>query len=118
VVGFGGIRVLRLGALVAALGLAFALAVPVPIAATAGFALVGIGVANVIPLLFSAAGQSRASAPGMGIAMAATVGYAGFLLGPPVIGFAADVLGLRAALLIVLAAAAIVAAAGSRVLPR
>jgi MFS family permease len=115
---FGGPPILQLGPAVAALGLALALLLPVPVVATFGFALVGIGASNTVPLLFSAAGQSRATAPGMGIAMVATVGYAGFLLGPPIIGFAADLLGLRIALLIVFAAAAVIAAAAGRVLPR
>jgi predicted MFS family arabinose efflux permease len=115
---FGGMPVLRLGAFVVALGLAIALVLPVPIIATFGFALVGIGASNTVPLLFTAAGQSRTSAPAMGIAMVATVGYAGFLLGPPMIGFAADLSSLRIALLIVLAAAALIAWTAGRILPR
>jgi MFS family permease len=115
---FGGPPVLRLGAVVVALGLAVALVLPLPIIATFGFALVGIGAANIVPLLFTAAGQSRTAAPGIAIAMVATVGYAGFLLGPPIIGFAADLLGLRTALIIVFAGAATIATTAGRILPR
>ena len=94
--------VLRGGAALAAAG--FGLAVAWPAAGVAGFALVGLGVANMAPLLFSAAGRAGPAAS-TGVAAAATLGYAGLLLGPPVVGAVSDVVGLRGALgLLVLSA--------------
>jgi MFS family permease len=110
----GGALTLRLGAAAAAVGLALALSVPAPSTAIIGFALVGLGAANIVPLLFTVAARSGAAAPGAAIAMAATVGYAGFLLGPPAIGFAADHVGLRLALAILFAAAAFIAVFAAR----
>ncbi|QFU16854.1 MFS transporter [Microvirga thermotolerans] len=92
----GRVRTLMAGGLLAAAGLVLALAVPQPAAASAGFALVGLGLANVVPVLFSTAGETPGIPPSMGVAMVATLGYAGLLLGPPLIGFGADLLGLRA----------------------
>lgn len=82
------------GGAVAFAGLAWAVAVPLPWAASLGFSLVGLGLANIVPVLFSMAGALGAS-PANGIAMAATTGYAGFLLGPPVIGAIATASDLR-----------------------
>jgi predicted MFS family arabinose efflux permease len=105
-------RVLRGGAALAAVALGgLLLAGSVPIA-LAGLALVGLGVANGVPLLFSAAG--RTAAPGPAIAAVSTMGYFGFLGGPPLLGFLADAIGLPGALATVCAAAAVVAALGGR----
>ena len=82
-----------------------------PLPATLGFALSGLGLSNVVPVLYGAAGHALA---GRGIAQVATIGYAGFLLGPPLIGFAAGQLGLPTALGIALAGAVLVAALGGR----
>jgi MFS family permease len=88
----------RLGGLVAAGGLALALAgLWVPLALL-GFGLVGAGFAVVFPLTLSAAGRASRQASGTAIAAVATCGYMGFLVGPPVIGFIADALSLRMAL--------------------
>ena len=88
----------RLGGLVAALGLTLALVVTwIPIALL-GFGLVGAGFSVVFPLTLSAAGRTSKQAAGSAIAAVATCGYVGFLVGPPVIGFVADVLSLRIAL--------------------
>ncbi len=99
----GPATVLRAGALLAVAG--FAVAMAFPLAAAAGFAVVGLGVANMAPLLLSAAGRSGPAAS-TGVAAVATPGYAGLLLGPPLVGAAADQVGLRAAMgLLVLTAA-------------
>lgn len=89
----GNLWAVRGGALLAALGLTLALTVPQPMAATLGFALSGLGLSNVV--MYSSAGHALA---GRGIAAVASIGYAGFLPGPPVIGFLSDHLGLRLAL--------------------
>jgi MFS family permease len=110
----GGALTLRLGAAAAAVGLALALSIAAPATAVVGFALVGLGAANIVPLLFTVAARSGAAAPGAAIAMAASVGYAGFLLGPPAIGFAADHVGLRLALALLFVAAAFIAVFAAR----
>ena len=61
-----------------------------------GFALIGIGIANAVPLLFSAAGRVPPSGPSL--AAVFTVGYTGFIVGPPLIGVLADAISLPAAL--------------------
>ncbi|WP_230532457.1 MFS transporter [Microvirga roseola] len=106
----GRIRTVRLGGLLAAGGLALAAAVPQPLVAALGFALVGLGLANTVPVLFSAAAQAKGIAPSIGVAMVATLGYAGLLMGPPLIGFGGDIFGLRGSLsLLILCAMAILA---------
>ncbi len=96
---FGGPQVIFGGALLATLGLALAVILPAPWTAILGFALVGLGLSNVVPAAFSAAGQV-AETPAAGIAMTATAGYLGFLLGPPLIGAVAGQVGLRGSLLL------------------
>ncbi len=96
----GARAVVRYGGGLAAVGFALLLAVPDPTVADASLAMIGLGLSNVVPLAFSAAGRLAGTS---GIAMASTSGYAGFMASPPVIGAVADVLGLRLALLLVLA---------------
>jgi MFS family permease len=90
----------RGGALVAALGLGLALAFPEPVVAIAGFALMGAGLSVVFPLALRAAGL-QGEATGPDLAAVSTVGYVGFLAGPPLIGWLADASSLRAALAVV-----------------
>jgi len=94
----GRVRTLQLGGLLSAFGLALALLLPQPLPAALGFALVGIGLANTVPVLFSTAGQMKDFPPSMGVAMVATLGYGGLLLGPPLIGFGGEMFGLCAML--------------------
>ncbi|MGF6226153.1 putative MFS family arabinose efflux permease [Inquilinus ginsengisoli] len=108
---FGGEAVVRLGSALAAAGFLLAILTPWPVAGLIGFALVGVGAANVVPVLFSAAGRVPGMAPGMAISTIATLGYCGILVGPAAIGFIADHIGLPAALGIV--AALLVATAAS-----
>ncbi|MDL4771359.1 MULTISPECIES: MFS transporter [Thermomonosporaceae] len=90
---FGPVLVLRLGALVAALGLGLGLLAGNPVAAVAGFTLFGLGVAPVAPVTFSAAGNLSGVPAASGIARVTAVGYLGLLGGPPVIGFIAQGVG-------------------------
>ena len=103
----GPVRSVRCGALLAVCGLASALTLNNPLFALFGFAAVGLGLSTVVPNVFTAAGNSSESA-GMGIATVAIVGYLGLLLGPPIIGFTADVVGLRNALGLVLGLEALI----------
>lgn len=77
------------------LGLLLAALVPQPLTAGFGFMMIGIGVSCVVPLVFGMAGKSKTMANGPAIAAVSTVGYLGFLLVPPVIGFIAETLSLR-----------------------
>jgi MFS family permease len=90
----------RAGALVAALGLGLALAFPEPLVAIAGFAVMGAGLSVVFPLALRAAGM-HGEGTGPDLAAVSTVGYVGFLAGPPLIGWLADASSLRAALAVV-----------------
>ncbi|WP_323120089.1 MFS transporter [Burkholderia alba] len=114
---FGSSKVVAVGGLVAAAGLALVLGWPNLVTACIGFALVGIGLANIVPVIFSAAGRSTLT-PAVGVSMAATAGYAGFLIGPPMIGFGAGFVGLRAALFVLLAAALVVCLTGGQAVRR
>lgn len=74
-----------------AFGLGLALLWPVPAAVIAGFAAVGLGVSSVIPIAYMIAGRSGSMAPAAALASVSAIGFTGFLIGPPVIGFIADV---------------------------
>ncbi|MFE1317492.1 MFS transporter [Kitasatospora phosalacinea] len=100
----GQTRVMLLGGLTACAGMATAALAPSVPLVLAGFVLVGLGLANVFPLAIAQAG---AAAGPQGVATASTLGYAGMLVGPPVIGFLADALSLPAALLTVAASSAL-----------
>lgn len=97
----------------AALGFAVVLGFPGIVTGWIGFALIGLGVANIVPVLFSAAAR-KGRHPAAGVAMTATAGYAGFLVGPPIIGFCAELVGLRVALMLLLFATIAVALTGQR----
>jgi len=97
----GPILLLRFSGLSAAAGLALALLIRTPEVVIAGFILVGFGLSNLVPILFGSAGRHKAGV-GPGIAAVTTIGYFGFLVGPPLIGILASVLGLPAALSLVI----------------
>jgi hypothetical protein len=105
----GGPRLLRCSGIASAAGLGFALIVATPCSALVGFGLVGLGLANVIPVVFSVAGRVPGVPAGTGLAAIATTGYGAYLAGPPLIGFAAGAAGLPAALAIVVASCALIA---------
>jgi MFS family permease len=90
VASYGAPAMLIGGALIGAGALAVALLIGDPFAAVVGFAGMGIGLSNVIPVVFSAAGRLPGLAPGIGIAAVSTTGYFGFLAGPPLIGLVAE----------------------------
>ena len=94
-------------------GFAVVAGAPVAGVGIVGCALVGLGLSNVVPAVFSEAGNLTSS-PATGIAMAATVGYAGFLVGPPVIGFIATLVGLRGGMAFLAVAALAVAGLARR----
>ncbi len=99
----GRTRVVALGALAVLAGIALAVGLPSPPAVIAGFCIVGLGLANMVPAVFSAS-ASAATSPSLGIAMAATLAYASNLIGPPIFGAVASVSSLRAAFAMLLPA--------------
>ncbi len=110
----GPVLLVRLGGAISAVGLGLSLAVGHPLVALAGFASAGAGFSIVFPLALSAAGRTKETAAGPALAAVSTLGYTGFLAGPPIIGFLAQLFGLGAALyVVVLLSAAIVPLAGA-----
>jgi Na+/melibiose symporter-like transporter len=99
--GIGPVALVRAGALLAAGGLALALVSGTTIAALVGFGAMGAGLGVVVPVLFRAAGSMPDIAAGIGVAAVSTIGWFGFLAGPPTIGVAAGAVGLQSALWIV-----------------
>jgi len=95
-----GSSLLRWGNAVSALLLVTALLVRETPLVMAAFVMVGLGVAVVAPLVFGAAAKRSRRGPGHGIAAMATLGYTGFLLGPPIIGWLAHWSSLGTALLL------------------
>lgn len=104
---------LRNAGLVAAAGLSLAVAVPQPAFVIAGYAAVGLGLSVVVPLTFSAAARLPDLPTGAGLAGVATLGYVGFLIGPPLIGAVADLSSLRIAIAGVALLFVVLAALGS-----
>lgn len=86
----GGFATLILGGATTMLGLSVVLSVSVAPVALFGFLFIGLGAANIVPVLFSAAGRQTLMPPGIAIAAVTTTGYAGILLGPAIIGFVSD----------------------------
>lgn len=95
-------RMLLLDSLAAITGLSLMLLFPQPYMVLASLFIIGLGLATVVPIIYSAAGNTPGVAPSVGIAMATTVGYAGFFIAPPVIGYLADAFSLRIGLLFTL----------------
>ena len=91
-------RLLPALATVAAIGFAAALLVAQPAAALIGFACLGVGLASVVPAVFSAAGRIAGLHPGTSVATASACGWAGFVCGPPLIGHLASLASLPVAL--------------------
>lgn len=92
---FGDKRLMLLASVIAIGGLSLTLGWLSSYAAIIGLFITGIGLATIVPIAYSTAGKSTELSPGVGIAMVTTIGYTGFLFGPPIIGFLADEVGLR-----------------------
>jgi len=94
-----GIKImLQISGALTAMGLLIAIIFPYLITAIIGFLFVGAGVSSVVPLVYSAAGKSKVLSPGLALAAVSTIGYLGFLFGPPFIGFIAQASSLRVSL--------------------
>ena len=100
----GNRRTLLGSGLLAAGGMLLALATTSPALVVGGFVLVGLALAAVAPLAFSVAGDLVPERAGSAVSVVTTFGYGGFLLGPPLVGGLAEVVGLRAALGVIVVA--------------
>ena len=87
--------VLQYSGILIVAGFALAIALPYTVPAIAGYGLIGFGVSCMVPLVFSVAGKSKSMSGGPAIAAVSTVGYLGFLLVPPIVGFVAQAANLR-----------------------
>ncbi|MFN3845004.1 MAG: MFS transporter [Paracoccaceae bacterium] len=92
---FGAVKTLRASGLVAATGMMLAAMAPSDGLAIAAFFVTGLGVANMVPIMFSAAGNYPGLASGTAISAVTMVGYAGILVAPASIGFVAEAVGFR-----------------------
>ncbi|MEU6451782.1 MFS transporter [Streptomyces sp. NPDC046979] len=98
---FGQRAVARSGALIAAVGMGLALAVPTVPGTVLGFAAAGFGVATLVPAAMHEADELPGLKPGSGLTIVSWLMRLGFLLSPPVVGLVADATSLRAGLLVV-----------------
>jgi len=92
---FGAVRTLRVSGVIGAVGLLGASLAPNEGLAIAAFALAGVGIANMVPITLSAAGNHPGLAPGVGISTVTMMGYSGLLVAPSSIGFVAESIGFR-----------------------
>ena len=98
---FGKSSIIAFGGICAAMGLALVTLVPSWQAALLGYAMVGTGCSNVVPVLFTSVGHQTTIPENVAVPAITTLGYAGILLGPAAIGFVAHVSSLSVAFLIV-----------------
>ncbi len=114
----GGGRLLATGAVLSAFGLGGALALNMAWPSIAGFAMLGLGLGSIVPIVLRASGSQPGIPAGIGIAAASTMGYAGALTGPPIIGLVAGAVGIRAALGVVVLLLVTLAVFAPRVVTR
>lgn len=94
---FGKRQLLIFNTLISIFGLSLALIFHQPYAILAGFFIIGLGLSSTVPIVYSIAGNLPNIEPSVGLAMVTTISYAGFFLGPPIIGFLSDVSSLPVA---------------------
>jgi predicted MFS family arabinose efflux permease len=107
---WGAVGLLRRSGLLAAVGLGVALAVGTAPAAVAGFLALGLGLSGIVPTLFRAGADQPGIPNGPALAAVSSLGYLGFLAGPPLVGGIAELTSLRAAISMLAVAGAIVLA--------
>ena len=98
---FGDRKLMVMCGLISTMGIALTLLFNNPYSVIAGLFIIGIGLSSIVPIAYSIAGNSKKLPPGVGLAMVTTVGYSGFLFGPPIIGLLANWQSLRIALMVV-----------------
>lgn len=115
---FGAVQLVFASASLACAGMIGALVLPFSITALIGFAMMGIGLANMMPVLFAAAMRVKGIHAAEGLAHVASIAYVGLLFGPVLIGGVAQATNLSVGLAVVALCAALVAVIGPRVLKR
>jgi MFS family permease len=93
-----------------AVGMLVAVLAPFTLLSAVGFGIVGLGAANVVPVTISAAARVPAVEPGIAVAGATSMGYVGFLVVPPILGFVASRFGLETALVLIAFMGVVIAA--------
>lgn len=89
------VAVIQVSGLLIFTGLLLSVFLPVVWAATVGFLVVGLGVASIIPLSYGIAGRSKLYTASVALALVSTISFFGFLIGPPMIGFVAELFDLK-----------------------
>jgi MFS family permease len=112
---FGPTMLVRAGGALAAAGMALALAAPHPVPVIAGYLLVGAGLGPIVPIAFSAAGNLEHRRSGSQLGLVVTIGYVGSIVAPIVVGWTAEAVGLRVALVFPLTLALGIVVVGSSV---
>lgn len=111
--GYRGI--LMMDSLLLSAGLGLAIGIQQPFFVILGFGLVGFGVSTIIPIVYSLAGRTKTIATSAALAAVSTIGFTGFLIGPPLIGLLAHEIGLRWALSIVIVLGLVIFGLGRRI---
>jgi predicted MFS family arabinose efflux permease len=114
----GAPQLVCMSALLACAGIVIALLLPFPYIVLTGFTLMGLGMANMMPVLFAAAANVKGVRAAQGLARVAGTAYVGLLVGPVLIGGVAQATTLPIGLSVVALCAALVAVVGPRVLKR
>jgi MFS family permease len=112
---FGLKRTLQVSGTLIATGLLITVIFPYLYTAIGGLMLVGAGVSSVVPMVYSAAGKTKTMSAGVALAAVSTIGFIGFLIGPPLIGFIAGLATLRASFIFIALMGASIAFLSSRV---
>lgn len=106
--------VLKGNGLLIAVGMILSLSTSIPTLVIIGFALVGLGVSSVFPVVYILATKEKSMMPSAALAAVSSVGFVGFLIGPPIIGFVAQLIGLQLALTVVILLGALIFFMASR----
>jgi MFS family permease len=106
---FSGKNILHASGLLITIGISCVLLIPSWWPSVGGLMLTGIGIANIVPVIWGAAGRDTRMGAGPAISTVTTIGYCGFLTGPPVIGSLAVVVGLRTAMAVIALAGIVIA---------
>ena len=99
---FGDSNLIKYGGIISTIGLATCILFPFPYIVILGLFVVGLGLSTIVPIVYSLAGSIPGVKAGVGISAVTTIGYSGFLFGPPIIGLIAEYYGLRISWIFVL----------------
>lgn len=92
---FGRKKMLQISGVLISTGLFISVLFPQIVTATIGFLIVGFGVSSIVPMVYSSAGKNTKIPPGMALAAVSSISFLGFLMGPPLIGYIAQISSLR-----------------------